>query len=118
MPLKKAIMTRRFYDALKEALDATSWSIAQLCDAAGVSKTQITKFMQRGAKGLQTSTNVDDAAKIARALGLTLDEMLGDETAKLRSEAATLWRSLSEEEREILLAAARGRRETSGKELR
>ncbi|WP_142662763.1 helix-turn-helix domain-containing protein [Paracoccus laeviglucosivorans] len=104
-------MTRRFYDALKEALAASGWSIARLCDEAGVSRPQITKLMQRGDKGLPASTNVDDAVKIAHALGLTLDEMLEDRTAELRSEAASLWRKLTDDERNILLAAARGRRE-------
>ncbi|AGT09329.1 helix-turn-helix domain-containing protein [Paracoccus aminophilus] len=103
-------MSRRFYDALRDALEATGWSIPTLCREAGVPTTQITKFMQRGAKGERTSTNVDDAAKIANALGLTLDEMLGDDTASLRSEAVDLWRQLTDGERQILLAAARGQR--------
>lgn len=102
-------MTKRFYDALRDALEATKWSIPKLCEAANVSSDQITKFMQRSKKGLTASTNVDDAVKLARALGMTLDEMLEDDTSALRSEAASLWRQLSQEEREILLAAARGR---------
>lgn len=102
-------MTRRFYDALREALDTVGWSIPQLCDAAGVSKDQVTKFMQRASRGEKTSTNVDDAVKLANALGFTLDEMLRDDTADLRSEAASLWRELSQPERDILLAAAKGR---------
>ena len=103
-------MARRFYDALKEALDAVGWSIPKLCAEAGVSTAQITKFMQRGAKqNPNASTNVDDAVKIANALGMTLDEMIQDDTAALRSEAVSLWRQLSEGEREILLSAARGR---------
>lgn len=102
-------MTRRFHDALKDALDATGWSIPKLCSEAGVSKDQVTKFMQRASKGLHASTNVDDAVKLANALGFTLDEMLQDNTSALRSEAADLWRMLSQDEREILLAAARGR---------
>lgn len=107
-------MTRRFYEALNEALTASGWSIAFLCDKAGVSKDQITKFMQRGAQGKKASTNVDDAVKIAHALGFTLDEMLQDDTAVLRSEAAHLWQKLSQAEREILLAAARGQRDDQG----
>lgn len=102
-------MTRRFYDALRDALKAAEWSIPTLCEKAGVSKDQVTKFMQRSAKGVPASTNVDDAIKLAHALGFTLDEMLQDDTAALRSEAARLWRELSDEERAILLAAARGR---------
>lgn len=104
-------MTRRFYDALSEALSASGWSIASLCEKAGVSKDQITKFMQRGAQGKQASTNVDDALKIAHALGFTLDEMLHDDTAAIRSEAVHLWQRLSQAERDILLAAARGQRD-------
>lgn len=108
-------MTKRFYDALRDALDAAQMSIPTLCERAGVSKDQVTKFMQRGAKGdLRASTNVDDAVKLAHALGFTLDEMLQDETAALRSEAVSLWRELSQEEREILRAAARGRRADAG----
>nr|WP_111299409.1 helix-turn-helix transcriptional regulator [Paracoccus saliphilus] len=102
-------MPRRFYDALKDALDSSGWSIARLCKEADVSTDQITKFMQRAGKGQPASTNVDDAVRLANALGLTLDEMLEDRTAELRSEAADLWRSLTSEEREILRAAARGR---------
>lgn len=103
-------MAKRFYDALKEALDSSGWSISRLCKEAGVSTDQVTKFMQRAGKGLPASTNVDDALKLANALGFTLDEMLQDNTAVLRSETAELWRKLHPSEREILLAAARGRR--------
>lgn len=108
--LVEIVMPRRFYDALKEALDSTDWSIPRLCDAADVSQAQITKFMQRGQKDPNASTNVDDARKLANTLGFTLDEMLQDDTAALRSEAANLWRSLTQGERDLLLAAARGRR--------
>ncbi|WP_127104347.1 helix-turn-helix domain-containing protein [Pararhodobacter zhoushanensis] len=104
-------MTKRFYDALKDALTVAGWSIPQLCEKAGVSKDQVTKFMQRSAKGVKASTNVDDAVKLAHALGFTLDEMLQDDSAALRSDIASLWRSLDEGERDLLRAAARGRRE-------
>lgn len=103
-------MTKRFYDALTDALEATSWSIPDLASRAGVSKDQITKFMQRSKKGLLASTNVDDAVKIAHAFGLTVDEMMQDDTAQLRSEGVRLWQSLTEGERDLLQAAARGQR--------
>ena len=103
-------MPRRFYDALKEALDSSGWSIPRVCEEAGVSTDQVTKFMQRAGKGERASTNVDDAVKLANALGFTLDEMLKDQTATLPSEAVDLWRSLTPEERDILRTAARGRR--------
>lgn len=102
-------MVRRFYDAFKEALEITGITAAQACAMAEVSPDQIKKLMQRGAKGERASTNVEDAMKLANALGFTLDELLQDDTAALRSEAAALWRSLSNEERGLLRAVARGR---------
>ncbi|WP_418024915.1 helix-turn-helix domain-containing protein (plasmid) [Paracoccus sp. TD-10] len=105
-------MTKRFFDALSDALAATGWSIPDLAARSGVSKDQITKFMQRSKKGVPASTNVDDAVKIAHAFGLTLDEMIQDDTAQLRSEAVLLWQSLTQGERDLLRAAARGQRET------
>ncbi|WP_157020394.1 hypothetical protein [Paracoccus sp. 228] len=94
-------------------MDSSGWSIPRLCQEAGVSTDQVTKFMQRAGKGERASTNVDDAVKLANALGFTLDEMLKDQTAVLRSEAVDLWRALTPEERDILRAAARGRRDAS-----
>lgn len=102
-------MTKRFYDALRDALDATGWSITKLCEEAGVSREQVTKFMQRSKKGQPATTNIDDAVKLAHAFGMTIDELIEDDTASLRSEAVDLWRKLTQEERDILLAAARGR---------
>lgn len=104
-------MPKRFFDALTEALAATGWSLQRACTEAGVSYDQFKKFMQRAPKDQHASTNVDDAVKIANAFGFSLDEFLSDETADLRSEAAHLWRELSPQERDILLAAARGRRD-------
>lgn len=103
-------MTKRFADALIDALEATGWSLQYLCEQAGVSYDQYKKLRQRALKSEHASTNVDDAVKIANAFGMTLDEFLQDETANLRSEAAVLWRSLDQGERDILLAASRGRR--------
>jgi transcriptional regulator with XRE-family HTH domain len=102
-------MPKRFYDALREAIEATGVSLQTACAESGVSYEQAKKFMQRAAKNPNVSTNVDDAVKLANAYGFTLDEFLGDQTAAARSEAAALWRSLSYAERKILLDAARGR---------
>lgn len=110
-------MTRRFYDAFKDALDVAGMSAAEACARAEVSYDQIKKFMQRGAKGEQVSTNVEDAMKLASVLGFTLDELMDDDTAALRSEAAALWRSLSEEEKGLLRAVARGQSGEQGQLL-
>jgi hypothetical protein len=71
-----------------------------------VSYEQLKKLRQ----GKSQSTNVDDAVRIAHVFGLTLDEFLGDTTVADRQELASLWRKLSEAERELLRAAAAGLR--------
>lgn len=98
-------MVRRFRDAFIEALDATGMTIKRVAEVSGVSEEQLKKVKQ----GKSLSTNVDDAVRVANAFGFTLDEFLQDDSAGFRSEAADLWRSLSQAERDILLAAARGR---------
>lgn len=100
-----AHMTRTFREAFLEALEATGWPISRVAAEAGVSAEQLKKLKQ----GRSQSTNVDDALRVAHVFGVTLDEFLCDNTAQIRSEVADLWRLLSPEERDILLAAARGR---------
>jgi transcriptional regulator with XRE-family HTH domain len=102
-------MARRFYDALKDALEVTGWSLQKACEEADVSYDQFKKFMQRAAQDPNASTNVDAAVKLANAFGMTFDELISDETAILRSEAVALWRELRPEEREFLRSAAEAR---------
>ena len=104
-------MARRFFDALHDALKVADWSLKKACEEANVSYEQMKKFSQRSKVDPNASTSVDDAVKVANALGFTLDELLSDDTAKLRSEAADLWREMTDGERAILLAAARGQRD-------
>lgn len=104
-----AIMAKRFYDALNDALEATGMPLMEACKRAGVSYDQFKKYMQRAKDNPNASTNVDAAVKLAHVFGMTFDELIGDDTAMLRSEAVDLWMQLSQEERQILLAAARGR---------
>lgn len=98
-------MVRKFRDAFVDAVKMPGWSITLVSELSGVSLEQLKKLNQ----GKTKATNVDDAVKVANAFGVTLDEFLQDNTAALRTEAASLWQKLSQEEREILLAAARGR---------
>lgn len=102
----KTLMTKTFRDAFIEALKLPGWTIKRVAKLSGVSEEQLKKLNQ----GKSQSTNVDDALKVAHVFGVTLDEFLQDDTARLRSEAATLWQGLSDAERSILLAAARGQR--------
>lgn len=98
-------MTRPFRDALNDAIKSSGWSLRYVAGVSGVSYDQLKKLSQ----GRSRSTNVDDAIRIAHAFGVTLDEFLDDRTVSDRAEAVALWRQLSEEERDLLRAAARGR---------
>lgn len=99
-------MVISFREAFIGALKDANWSIKKVAELSGVSEEQLKKLHQ----GRTQRTNVDDALKIAHVFGVTLDEFLQDDTVKLRIEAAHLWQQLTDAEREILLAAARGKR--------
>lgn len=74
-----SLMMMSFADALAEALYVTGISLKKLSESAGVSYEQMKKVRQ----GKSGSTNVDDAAKIAAALNMTLDAFLnGDHVSR------------------------------------
>lgn len=95
-------MQKTFRIALIEALDATGMPLKRVAEVAGVSYDQLKKLKNTDG----ATTNVDDAKKVANALGYTLDEMLGDDLIQRRERVAALYRQLTERERAILLAAA------------
>jgi len=97
-------MTLSFKDALLKRVEQSNVSLKSVADGAGVSYEQLKKLKQNKSQ----STNVDDALKIARHFGMTLDGFLEDETAALRSEIASLWDQLSQEERDFLMRSAKG----------
>ena len=98
------IMPRTFRQALLATVSETGTSIAEVARGAGVSYEQLKKVGQREA----ASTNVDDAVRVANYFGFTIDEFLQDNLASDRIAGARLWFRLTEAERNILLAAARG----------
>lgn len=98
-------MAKSFRTALLNAIKITGIPLTRVAEISGVSYEQLKKIKQRET----ASTNVDDAVKIANVFGVTLAEFLEDEAAIVRSEIVNLYMQLSEAEREILLAAARGR---------
>lgn len=97
-------MTKSFRDALIDALARTGWKLKAVCEVAEVSYEQMKKVRV----GKSSSTNVDDALKMAHAFGVSLDEFVGDTTVQDREASVALWLRLTEAEREILQAAARG----------
>lgn len=70
-------MTETFSNALQIALSSSGRSLRWIADTAGVSYEQLKKVKQ----GKTQSTNVDDAQKVAAALGMTLDQFLSGRTS-------------------------------------
>ncbi|SHF77929.1 Phage repressor protein C, contains Cro/C1-type HTH and peptisase s24 domains [Pseudosulfitobacter pseudonitzschiae] len=66
------LMPTTFSDALAKALIYSGKSLRHIAESAGVSYEQLKKVKQ----GKTQSTNVDDAQKVASAIGLTLDQFL------------------------------------------
>jgi transcriptional regulator with XRE-family HTH domain len=99
-------MTKSFREALLDAVIREGTSLRAVATRANVSYEQLKKLSQ----GKSQSTNVDDAVLIAHSFGLSLDEFLGDTTIQDRAQAIALWQQLSEAERDLLKAAARGLR--------
>lgn len=97
-------MTKTFRTALLEHLASSGITVAELARQTGVSKDQINKLRQRE----NAKTNVDDALKIAKYFGVTLEAFLEDPGLEARSEIVALYSQLSEVEQEMLLAAAKG----------
>jgi len=94
-----------FRDALLKTIEDRGLSLREVCEAAGVSYDQAKKLKQREL----SSTNVDDAVKLADALGLTVNELLEDDLSSDRIEQARLYSQLSEPERRILREIAQAR---------
>lgn len=63
----------RFREALIERVRASGVTVADLARKTGVSKSQLDKLMQRRV----VTTNVDDAATLARFFGATVEEFMG-----------------------------------------
>lgn len=97
-------MAKPFREAFIEAVEGSGVSVAEVALKSGVSKEQLNKLKQRpGAK-----TNVDDAIKVAGYFGKTLDQFLEDDEALIRSEIVDLYNQLTDQERQMILGAAKG----------
>jgi len=96
-------MTKTFREALIEATASGGPSLRSVAEGAGVSYEQLKKVRQ----GKTASTNVDDAVRVARYLGKTLDQFLEDPAAQQDAEIVDLWQQLSPDERRFLRNAAK-----------
>lgn len=67
-------MGRTFREALLEQMTKRGIGLAELARKSGVSHEQLKKLKQRPTG----STNVEDAQRLARALGLSIDELIED----------------------------------------
>ncbi len=100
-------MAKTFRTALLDALKETGLPLSKVAAGSGVSYDQLKKLRQRPL----ASTNVDDARAVANFFGVTLDQFLDDSSVSARVELVEFYNRLSDEEIEILKAAARGRRD-------
>ncbi len=102
-------MARTFRDALIAAAAQPGMTLRQIATGSGVSYHQLRKLVQREG----ATTNIEDARAVAAFLGLTLDEMLGDNLAEDRAAIVEQYNRLSDAERLLLreLAEARSARD-------
>lgn len=97
-------MSKTFRQALLDALESTGKTLAEVAEASGVSYEQLKKVRARDT----ASTNVDDAMRVARVFGLTINEFMDDDLAADRAHVAKIYSQLSPAERRLIAAAAKG----------
>ena len=97
-------MAQTFRSALLDALEETGLPLSKVAEGSGVSYDQLKKLRQRA----NASTNVDDARAVANFFGVTLDQFLDDRSLSDRVELVEFYNRLTDQEIEILKAAARG----------
>lgn len=76
-----------------------SWSVRVLAENAGMSEDTLNTFL----KGTSKDCNLSTAVKLARALNVSLDELVGAETVKpVAREAMGVYRNLSESDQYLI----------------
>ena len=98
-------MAKTFRSALLDALEETGLPLSKVAEGSRVSYDQLKKLRLRP----HASTNVDDARAVANFFGVTLDQFLDDTSLSVRIELLEFYNRLSDQEIEILKAAARGK---------
>jgi len=94
----------QFRESFIHHLAASGLKVSQVAAATGVSDQQLHKLKQRRAG----TTNVEDAVKIARFFGKTLEEFLDEPENVQVSDVLALLNRLSEDEKAILVAQIEG----------
>jgi transcriptional regulator with XRE-family HTH domain len=99
--------TREFVDILQDRLAAdSSLSEARLAVKAGLDNSAIRQMIK-----FRRHPRIDTAEKICNALGQTLVSFLSEDRDPVMREILFHLQQLTDEERRLLLAAARGLRE-------
>ena len=94
-----------FVELLRQRIDADpDLTPAGLASRAGIDNSTIRKILN----GQNRSPRIDTAMKICAALGTTLEDFMGVKTDPVQREIVRLYVSLTEDERRLLLAAAKG----------
>lgn len=96
---------RTFAERLRVVIDADpDLTEAGLARAAGLDNSTIRQLLSGKAK----NPRLDTAMKICRALGTTIEHFMGSDLDPTQAEILALYVQLSDAERRILLAAAKG----------
>ncbi|TRD16940.1 hypothetical protein FEV53_13455 [Palleronia caenipelagi] len=101
-------MERTFRNAFLEALSQTGDSLSSVSKGSGVSYEQLKKLKQRDT----ATTNVEDAIRIARHFGKTIDQFVNGDKADQDVELLSLLHQLQPEELQFLRNAARAQIES------
>ncbi|PIE15154.1 MAG: hypothetical protein CSA68_07330 [Rhodobacterales bacterium] len=97
-------MEKTFRQAFIEALEKSGLSVAQVAEKAGVSVEQLKKLKQRET----AKTNVEDARRVAKAFGQSLDDFVNDPALEAQVEIVSLYNALPESLRNELLTYGKG----------
>lgn len=97
-------MVKTFRAALLSRLESPK-DLRAIAQSSGVSFEQLRKMITRDG----ASTNVEDAIRIARSFGLTVDEFVENDVVEDRDRIAAIFASLTEGERRVVREIARGR---------
>ncbi|MGZ9812320.1 helix-turn-helix domain-containing protein [Pseudoroseicyclus sp. H15] len=87
-----------FREALLRISEESGISLRRIAEGAGVSYEQLKKVKQ----GKSSSTNVDDAVRIAAFLGLTVEQMIEGELPSDRIDLVRALSQLEPEERQTI----------------
>lgn len=94
-------MEKSFSEALIMHIETSGRSVSEIAAAAGVNRDALYKVRSGKTKNMA----VDDAVKVAAAFGKTIEEFMGLNEARVKSELQQQLDLLTDQERALLLGS-------------